>query len=114
VGVLFPQFLWIIDLSLAAAKLPASGTTAYWFSEKIPLFTWILSFYHVWPLYAIVSLVWRLGYDRRAFPLWTVSAWILLLISYFLMPAPPAPVSNPNLPVNINFAHGLGDTAPQT
>ena len=29
------------------------------------------------------------------------------------MPAPPAPVGNPNLPVNINYVHGFSDLKPQ-
>jgi hypothetical protein len=114
VGILFPQLLWVIDFSFAALGLPASGTTAYMFSPHIPLFTRGLSFFHAWLPFALAWLVWRLGYDKRALPLWTISAWILLLISYFLMPAPPAPANNPNLPVNINFAYGIGDAAAQT
>ena len=51
----------------------------------------------------------RLGYDRHAFWAWTVLAWVLLLVCYFLMPAPPAPTGNPNLPVNINYVYGLSD-----
>src|SRR5215813_3442896 len=114
VGILLPQTFWVVDFTLSALKLPSSGTTAYMFSETIPLFTRGLSFYHVWLPFAVVFLVWRVGYDQRALSVWTVAAWVLLLISYFLMPAPPPPAGNPNLPVNINFAYGLGDVAPQT
>jgi len=46
--------------------------------------------------------------------LWTVTAWILLPVCYFLMPAPPPPAANPNLPVNINYVYGMSDTAAQT
>jgi hypothetical protein len=55
-----------------------------------------------------------LGYDRRAFWTWTLLAWALLLVCYFLMPAPPAPEDNPNLPVNINYVYGLSDKEAQT
>ena len=37
-----------------------------------------------------------------------------MLICYFLMPAPPIPLDNPNLPVNINYVYGMSDNAPQT
>jgi hypothetical protein len=37
-----------------------------------------------------------------------------MVICYFFMPPPPAPVDNPNLPVNINYVHGLSDAQPQT
>jgi hypothetical protein len=113
IAILLPQFLWVIDFILAAFGLPATGTTAYMFSPTIPLFTRGLSFYHAWLPFAVAFLVWRVGYDKRALRPCIVSAWILLLVSYFLMPAPPAPASNPNLPVNINFAYGIGDVAPQ-
>jgi hypothetical protein len=57
-------------------------------------------------------LVWRLGYDRRAFTVWTVAAWALLSVCYFLMPAPPA--ADRHLPVNINYVFGMSDAAPQS
>ena len=78
VGIMIPKSLWIVDLTLAAFKLPSSGTTGYMFSATIPIFTRFLSFYHAWLPFAIAYLVWRLGYDKRALRLWTVSAWILL------------------------------------
>lgn len=55
-----------------------------------------------------------LGYDRRALPGWTVLATLVLLVSYTLAPAPPAPAENPNLAVNLNYVHGLSDEQPQT
>ena len=36
-----------------------------------------------------------------------------MLTCYFLMPAPPAPADNPNLPININYVHGLSADRPQ-
>ena len=114
VGILLPQCVWVVDLSLTGLGLPSTGTTGYMFSKTIPIFTRFLSFYHAWLPLAIVFVVWRVGYDKRALRLWTVIAWVVFLISYFLMPAPPAPESNPNLPVNLNFAYGVGDLAAQT
>ena len=38
VGILLPQFAWVVDFSLAAFGLPASGTTAYMFSPAIPIY----------------------------------------------------------------------------
>ena len=114
VGILLPQTLWVVDLSLTAAGLPSTGTTSYMFAESIPLFTRMLSFYHAWLPIVIACLVWRLGYDKRAFALWTGIAWSLLLYCYLFTPAPPAPMNNPNLPVNINFVNGMGDKVVQT
>ena len=36
-----------------------------------------------------------------------------MMICFFLMPAPPAPPENPNLPVNINYVYGLNEGKPQ-
>lgn len=113
VGILLPQALWMADFLAAAVGLPLTGMTAYMFDAKIPLFTRGLSFFHFWLPILLVVLVWRLGYDRRALPAWTVLAWGLLIVCFFLMPAPPAPAENPNLPVNINYVHGMSDAKPQ-
>ena len=55
----------------------------------------------------------ELGYDRRAFRAWTVLAWGLMLVCYFLMPGPSASLSKAGVPVNINYVYGLSDTEPQ-
>jgi hypothetical protein len=114
VGILLPQLFWAIDFLSAAVGIPITGMTAYMFNGKLPLFTRGLSFFHFWLPFVLAWLVWRLGYDKRGFIVWTATAWILLLVCYFLMPAPPAPASNPNLPVNINYVYGMSDTGPQT
>jgi hypothetical protein len=80
------------------------------FKDSIPLPARALSLFHGWLPFLLLYLVYRLGYDRRSLPAWTVLAWALMLICYFLMPEPPAPANNPNLPVNINYVYGLGET----
>ena len=112
VGILLPQALWAIDFLCAAAGIELTGMTAYMFDANLPLFTRGLSFFHFWLPFVLAWLVWRLGYDRRAFAVWTVAAWVLLSVCYFLMPAPPA--ANPNLPVNINYVFGMSDAAAQS
>jgi len=112
VGILLPQALWAIDFVAGAAGIKLTGMTAYMFDAKLPLFTRGLSFFHFWLPFVLAWLVWRLGYDRRAFATWTVAAWVLLSVCYFLMPAPPA--TSPNLPVNINYVFGLSDAAAQS
>jgi hypothetical protein len=113
VGILAPQALWMVDFLGGFAGLRVTGTAAYMFSDSIPLFTRGLSLFHFWlPLY-LLWIIWRLGYDRRAFIAWTVLAWALMVICYTLMPAPPAPADNPNLPVNINYVYGLNEEMPQ-
>src|ERR1700689_4566422 len=48
-----------------------------------------LSFFHFWLPWLLIYIVWKLGYDRRAFLRWWVLAWALLLVCYFFMPEPP-------------------------
>jgi hypothetical protein len=114
VGILLPQLVWNLDFFGTAAGFPLLGMTGYMFNDKLPLFTRFLSFFHSWLPFALLYLVWKLGYDRRALTGWTISAWALLLICYFLMPAPPPLASDPNLPVNINYVYGPSDTKAQT
>lgn len=113
VGILLPQLLWMVDFIGSLAGLPLTGMTAYMFNPDIPLFTRGLSFFHFWLPLFLLWLLYRLGYDRRAFVSWTLLAWVLLLVCYFFMPAPPAPADNSALPVNINYVYGPSDLAPQ-
>ena len=87
--------------------------TSYMFDPQLSLLTRGLSFFHFWLPIVLVWLVWRLGYDRT-FPAWTVLACGLVLVCYFWMPAPPATVDQPNLPVNINYVYGFSSEHPQT
>ena len=114
VGILLPQFLWMMDFLATAVGGRITGMTAYMFSPTIPFFVRSLSFFHFWLPVLLAWLVWRLGYDRRAFWTWTLLAWVLVLVSYAFVPGPPAPADNPNLPVNINYVYGMSDERPQT
>lgn len=112
VGILLPQLLWVVDFLGTAIGLPITGMTAYMFDESKPLFLRALSSFHGWLPLLLIYLVMRLGYDRRALPIWTGMALASLLVCYFLMP-PPDP--NAGLtPVNINDVFGFSDAAPQT
>ena len=113
VGILLPQLVWMLDFIGSALHLPLTGMTAYMFNPALPLFTRVLSFFHFWLPLFLLWLLTRLGYDPRAFRLWTVIAIVLLVASYLLAPPPPAPADNPGLPVNINYVYGPGDAAPQ-
>lgn len=113
VGIVVPQIFWQIDFLGALVGWSPLGMTAYMFDPGIPLFARGLSFFHFWLPILLVWMVWRLGYDRRALPIWTVTAWVLMLFCYFLLPAPPAPVDDPNLPVNVNYVYGMSDESPQ-
>jgi hypothetical protein len=114
VGILLPQLLWCIDFFGTIFDYPVLGMTAYMFDSKLPLFARLLSFFHFWLPFFLVYLVWRLGYDRRAFLYWTVLAWLLVAVCYLFLPAPPAPEDKPWMPVNVNYVYGMSSTGPQT
>ena len=111
VGLVLPQFLWVFDF-LTGARI--SGMTSYMFDPKLSLLVRGLSSFHGWLPFVLLGMVWRLGYDRRALPGWTVISCLVLLASFFLAPAPPAPADNPSLAVNLNYVHGLSYEKPQT
>jgi hypothetical protein len=113
VGILVPQLIWVIDVIGGLFGHSLVGMTDYMFQDSQPLYARAISLFHGWLPFLLVYVVYRLGYDRRALVAWTVLAWGLMLIAYFLLPAPPAPVDRPNLPVNVNYVYGLSDAKPQ-
>ena len=112
VGILVPQTVWVIDFGAGLAGFQLTGMTNYMFDASHSLFLRLLSLFHGWLPFLLVYLVWRTGYDRRAFWSWTVLSWALLFICFFAMP-PPTPDAGLT-PVNINYVWGLSDTAAQT
>jgi hypothetical protein len=114
VGIVLPQVLWMVDFVTTLAGWPLTGMTGYMFNEGIPLFARFLSFFHFWLPLVLLWLVKRLGYDHRGLILWWTLAWASMWVSYLFLPAPPAPASNPGLPVNVNYVYGINDAAPQT
>jgi hypothetical protein len=111
VGIVLPQVLWQVDFLGSLVGAPVSGMTSYMFDSGIPLFARFLSFFHFWLPILLVYLVYRLGYDRRAFKLWTLLAWGLMLVCYFFLPAPGDPLTHPNEPCNVNYVFGMGTDA---
>jgi hypothetical protein len=112
VGILIPQIVWALDFIANLARLPVTGMTDYMFERERSLFLRGLSLFHGWLPFLLIYLVWRMGYDPRALPAWTVLSCIVLPICYFLMP--PSQPSPGLMPVNINFVSGFSDRAPQT
>ena len=113
VGILLPQSLWVADFAVQLTGHQLSGMSGYMFDAYRSLFLRWLSLFHGWLPFLIVYLVWRLGYDRRAFPIWTALAWSLCLICYFLLPSAGAELANPLTPHNVNYVFGFDDAQPQ-
>lgn len=77
--------VWALD---AGARLITGshlfGGTAYMWDPQYPLFTRLLSLYHLaWPLLLLYCMA-RLGYDRRGWPLQTAIAALALVTARFL------------------------------
>lgn len=113
VGILLPQAYWCVDFLAEFFGHPLTGMTHYMVNDAYSLTARGLSFFHFWLPFLLAYLVWRLGYDRRGLLGWTLLAWTLQLICFFFMPPGPAPKETPNLPVNIDYVYGFGES-PQT
>ncbi len=112
VGILVPQMFWVFDFLVNLTGHSLTGMTDYMFNSTHSLLLRLLSLFHGWLPFLLVYLVWRLGYDRRALPVWTGLFAIDMLVCFFLM---PTPTPHPGLiPANINYVWGLRDTAAQT
>ena len=113
VGILLPQVVWIVEFLVSLAGHPLLGVTGYMFDERKSLFMRSLSLFHIWLPALLVYLLYRLGYDRRAYTAWIVLAIPVQTVSYLLLPPPPSSAENPMAPANVNLAHGLSSEAPQ-
>ncbi|HVX99910.1 MAG TPA: hypothetical protein VHA55_08985 [Pseudorhodoplanes sp.] len=112
VGIGALQTLWIADYAVNLFGVSLTGMTDYMFEQNRPLYLRGLSLFHAWLPLLLVFLVFRTGYDRRAFAAWTATSWVLILVCYFFMPPPRR---DPGLtPVNINYVWGPSDFAAQT
>ncbi|TWT98961.1 hypothetical protein Pla100_21270 [Neorhodopirellula pilleata] len=114
VGITLPQVLWQFDFLTQLVGMPVIGMTDYMFNPEISLFARGLSFFHFWLPILLIVIVAKLGYDKRAFWAWTLTAWAAMLISYFGLPEPGAVLSFTNQPSNVNYVFGMSAEAPQT
>lgn len=114
VGILVPQFFWLVDFGAHLLGMHMLGLTGYMFDRHLPLFTRGLSLFHGWLPLVLIWLLRRLKYDQRALYAWTMLAGALVMGSYvFALPAGAHPV-NANIPVNIDYVYGFNDRQPQT
>lgn len=85
VGVLVLETLYTIDFFVRlTAGVFLTGLSMYFFrSEDSPIWVRAFSLFHISLPFMLVWLVWRLGYDRRAWAAQTAVAWVLLPVCYF-------------------------------
>ena len=114
VGILVPQFFWCVDFGGELLGFHVSGMTSYMFDTQRSVFLRGLSLFHGWLPFLLCYLVFRLGYDRRAFKAWTGLAGGLCLVAFFLLPPAGAVLADPKYPRNVNYVFGLDDAHPQT
>lgn len=97
VGIALPQLLWAIDFFV---RLFTGGhiinLTEYMFDPAQPLFVRGLSLFHGWLPFLLLWMVWRLGYDRRAFLAQVAACWLDLMLCYLLVDDPTGPAENVN------------------
>lgn len=111
VGIIGVQAIWVLDFVSTLMGFSLTGMTAYMFESNTAVFLRGLSLFHGWLPFLLVYLVFKTGYDRRGFALWTGLAWLLIAVCFFLMP-PPTPDAGLT-PVNINYVWGLQDAKAQ-
>ncbi len=101
VATVLPELIWNVDFFarlLAGHGLPWLNATAYMFNAATPTCVRALSLFHVFLPVLLLWLVWRLGYDRRAWAVTTMATWIVLPLSWFVTD----PVQN------LNLVYGFG------
>jgi len=103
-SILLLELVWYIDFFFRLIRgVSLTGLSAYMFDPKIHLMVRGLSFFHIVLPLLILWMLYRLGYDHRAFAWQILVAIIVLPLSYF--------VSNPR--ENVNWVYGFGER-PQT
>ena len=104
VSIFLLEMMWIADfLAGLAFGEQLVGIAAYMFDDEKPLYVRGLSLFHAVLPFLLVWLVYRLGYDRRAWIIQTLFAWLVLLFCFFF--------TDPEK--NINWVFGPSQT-PQT
>jgi hypothetical protein len=105
VSIFFFEMFWITGFIAGAARggRPLFGLTDYMFDPDIALFVRVLSLYHLVLPFYLLWLAARLGYDRRAWWMWTPIGWAVLTAS-FLFTSPDR---------NVNWVFGPAGEAQQ-
>jgi len=104
VSVVLLELLWNVDFFVRLlTRSQLVGLSDYMFDSTISRSIRALSLFHVLLPAILIWYVYRLGYDSRAFLVQTFSAWVVLLLSFFLTKPKD----------NINWVYGFGKK-PQT
>lgn len=86
-SLLLFQTLFTFDLAGAAVSgRHAIGGTEFMFDPQVPLAVRLLSLFHIATPPLLLWAIWRLGYDTRGWKYQTVTAWIVVPVSYVWRP----------------------------
>lgn len=107
IALALPQTVWIADF-LSGGRL--IGVSHYMFEPGIPLFTRLLSTFHIWLPILLLYLVWQVGYDRRAFWIQIGISTAVLIASYAFTDPRHPPSGYPAAAVNVNRVYGIHAT----
>jgi hypothetical protein len=84
VSIFLLELMWIADyLGRLVLDVQLVGIAAYMFDDEKPLYVRGLSLFHAALPFLLIWLVFRLGYDRRAWIAQTIFAWVVLLFCFF-------------------------------
>ena len=99
-AVLLLDIAWNLDFfAHLLTDTSITGLSAYMFNRKTSLLIRALSLFHIVFPILLLWMLSRLGYDKRAFIMQTLLAWIVLPLSYFFT----------RRSENVNWVHGFGN-----
>jgi len=99
VSVVFLELVWVADfLVRLLSGVQVVGLSSYMFDPGLPAYLRGLSLFHLVLPFLLLWLVWRLGYDRRAWLAQVAAALVVLPVCYFF--------TDPS--ANINWVRGPG------
>jgi len=100
VSLLLLQSAWTLDFfGRLVFGFHFFGATTYMFRDDFPWYQWLLSSYHIPFPFLLGYVLWRLGYDRRAFALQAIASVLIMAASFALDFREPK--------WNINWVYGL-------
>jgi hypothetical protein len=100
ISVVFFEALWNVDFFFRVATGKSLiGLSVYMFDPKIPLFIRGLSSFHIVLPLLLLWMLYRVGYDQRAFLWQTVVSLVVLPLSYLVS----------NARENVNWVYGFGE-----
>ena len=101
VGGLVAEVIWSLDFIVTAAAVvfgwEIRGFTEYVFRPGLPVWLRMISAFHLALPPLLIWLIYRLGYDRRAWVVQILFMWVLIAVTWLVTP--------PLLNINLVFSY---------